>query len=145
MVRTTSANDATPGFMGLQKRHQQEDERKDSGQHELNDGHWQPPTLSVRPNSGCLESILKRLRRQHESQQPEQQSAQHAVLTPGRPGTSWHRSHRGSYMSSPPGRTTGLVHGAGSPLISRWVRVAISPHLAHTAFSMVTESAAALR
>jgi len=64
--------DATPGFKGLKKRNQQEDERKDSGQHGLNDGLWQPPTLSVRPNSGCLESIPKRLRRQHESQQPEQ-------------------------------------------------------------------------
>src|SRR5690606_23347566 len=61
----------------------------------------------------------------------------HTALTPGRPGTSWHRSHRGSYMSSPPGTITGLVHGAGSPLISRWVRVAGAPQRAQVAFSHV--------
>src|SRR5690606_7965087 len=69
----------------------------------------------------------------------------HTALASGRPGTSWHASQRGSYMSSPPGRMAGLSHGAGLPSISRWVRVAISPHLAHTAFSMVTDSAAHLR
>src|SRR5690606_24653711 len=39
------------------------------------------------------------------------------ALTSGRPGTSWHSTHLGSYTSSPPGRMTGLPHGAGLPSI----------------------------
>src|SRR5690606_32499884 len=54
----------------------------------------------------------------------------HTALTSGRPGTSWHSTHLGSYTSSPPGRMTGLPHGAGLPSISRWVRVAGSPQRA---------------
>src|SRR5690606_23143753 len=69
----------------------------------------------------------------------------HTALTSGLPGTSWHSTHLGSYTSSPSGRMTGLSHGAGSPLISRWVRVASSPQRAHTAASLVTLSAIANR
>src|SRR5690606_16561186 len=67
----------------------------------------------------------------------------HTALTSGLPGTSWHSTHRGSYTSSPPGRMTGLSHGAGLPSISRWVRVAGAPQRAEVAASNDTESAIA--
>src|SRR5690606_12355260 len=144
MTRVSSAMDSTPGFKGLQKCNQQEDERKDSGQHGSNDGPWQSTPLTVRPNSAHLDSVPKRLCRKREGQKPKQQSTQqHASLTPGRPGTSWHVTHRGSYMSSPPGMMTGLSHGAGLPSISRWVRVAGAPQRAQMASSNDTESAIA--
>src|SRR5690606_14714375 len=89
MTRVSSAMDSTPGFKGLQKCNQQEDERKDSGQHGSNDGPWQSTPLTVRPNSAHLDSVPKRLCRKREGQKPKQQSTQqHASLTPGRPGTS---------------------------------------------------------
>src|SRR5690606_41261629 len=101
MTRVSSAMDSTPGFKGLQKCNQQEDERKDSGQHGSNDGPWQSTPLAVRPNSGHLDSVPKRLCRKRDGQKPKaQRTQQPASLTPRPPATPSASTHQGYQVSS---------------------------------------------